>query len=116
MKLVPFAVAVFAIVLAMARGADAQVPAPTPRIGFLGLDRVVQAERVAALVAGLRALDYEDGRNVVIEYRWAAGDAARLPALADELVRLKVDVIVTASILPAVDAARRATTTIPIVI
>jgi len=87
-----------------------------PRIGFLGVDRVAQAPRVAAFVDGLRALGYEDGRNVVIEYRWADGRFDRLPALAQELVAANVDVIVTAAIQPAMAAVRAATHTIPIVI
>jgi putative ABC transport system substrate-binding protein len=96
--------------------AAAQAPAGTPRIGFLGVDRIAQGPRVAALVDGLRALGYEDGRNIVIEYRWADGQFDKLPQLADDLVRSKVDVIVTASIVQTMEAARQATKTIPIVI
>jgi putative ABC transport system substrate-binding protein len=62
----------------------------------------------------MRALGYVVGRNLVVEYRWASNDMARLQPLADELVRLNVDVIVTAA-TPAVRAAMRATNTIPIV-
>ena len=62
----------------------------------------------------MRELGYVIGRNLVVEYRWASHDMARLQALADELVRLKVDVIVTAA-TPAVRAAMRATKAIPIV-
>ena len=64
---------------------------------------------------GLRDLGWIEGQNLVVEYRWAANREDRLPALAAELVRLKVDVIVTAS-TPAALAAKRATTTIPIVL
>src|SRR6516165_11679423 len=63
---------------------------------------------------GLRALGYVDGRNILLEYRWAEGKQERLPALAQELVRLGVDVIVTIS-APAIIAVKQATTTIPIV-
>jgi putative ABC transport system substrate-binding protein len=62
----------------------------------------------------LRELGYVEGQNLVVEYRWADGDIARLPALAAELVRLRVDVLV-ATTNPAVLAARQATSTIPIV-
>lgn len=85
-----------------------------PRIGFLGIDSRMQAERVAAFNDGLRTLGYVDGRNVHIEYRYAEGQFERLPALAKELVTAKVDVIVTAA-PPAVRAARQATQTVPIV-
>jgi putative tryptophan/tyrosine transport system substrate-binding protein len=71
-------------------------------------------ERLEAFRAGLRALGYEEGRNIVIEYRWADGRYERLPALFAEIVRLKVDVIVTHG-TPGVLAAKQATTTIPIV-
>jgi putative tryptophan/tyrosine transport system substrate-binding protein len=67
-----------------------------------------------ALRAGLRDLGYVEGDNLSIDFRWAEGRYDRLPALAAELVRLKVDVIVTAT-TPATLAAKQATTTIPIV-
>jgi putative ABC transport system substrate-binding protein len=67
-----------------------------------------------ALIAGLRALGYVEGKNIVIEYRWAEGKYERLPGLAAEMVKMKVDVIVAAS-LPAIRAAQQATATIPIV-
>jgi len=63
---------------------------------------------------GLRELGYVEGRNLTIEYRWAAGQAERLPEMAAELVRLKVDIIVGAA-NPPIEAAKRATSTIPIV-
>ena len=78
------------------------------------MDSVMQAKRVAAFTDGLRALGYVDGRNIVIDYRWAEGRFDRLPQLAAELVADKVSVIVTAA-PPAVRAARQTTTTIPIV-
>jgi putative ABC transport system substrate-binding protein len=66
-----------------------------------------------ALIAGLRELGYVEGKNIVIEYRGAEGKYERLPALAAELVQLKVDVIVAAA--SAIPVVQRATTTIPIV-
>jgi len=71
--------------------------------------------RIEAFRQGLRELGYVEGRNVEMVYRYAEGDYARLPALAADLVRLKVDVILGAG-APAVSAAQKATTTIPIVI
>jgi putative ABC transport system substrate-binding protein len=69
---------------------------------------------VEALRVGLRDLGYIEGRNIVIEFRWAEGKYDRLPNLADELVRLNVDVLVTAG-TPGTLTAKRATSTIPIV-
>jgi len=93
----------------------AQQPAATiPRIGFLGVSTpAAWATRVDALRAGLRDLGYVEGRNVVIEFRFAEGRYDRLNELAAELVRLKVDVIVTHSV-PGALAAKRATATSPI--
>ena len=70
---------------------------------------------VDALRTGLRQLGYEEGKNIAVEYRWAEGRYDRLPELAAELVRLKVDVIVTHS-TPGSQAAKQATSTIPIVV
>ena len=85
------------------------------RIGFLG---AVSASGIAgwveALRAGLRDFGYVEGKNLVIEFRWAEGKYERLPQLAAELVRLKVDIIVAQG-TPGILAAKSATTTIPIV-
>ncbi len=83
------------------------------RIGFLGAASATgfQAE---ALRAGLHDYGYIEGKNIIIEYRFADGKYERLPVLADELVKLKVDVIVTHS-TPGTQAAKDATATIPIV-
>ena len=111
------------LVLALGAGALAaplasfaqQKPAKVARIGFLGAASASGfASRVEALRAGLRDLGYVEGKNILIEFRWADGKYERLPGLAAELVQLKVDVIMAAT-TPAVQAAQRATTTIPIV-
>src|SRR5258705_13484173 len=92
-----------------------QKPAKVVRIGFLGVESASgYTSRVDALRAGLRDLGYVEGKNMVIEFRWADGRNDRLPELAAELVRLKVDVLVTHA-LPGTRAAKQATTTIPIV-
>ena len=86
------------------------------RIGFLGLTSPYShAARVTALRAGLRDLGWVEGRNIEIEFRWAEGNYDRLPSLAQELVRLNVDVLVTHASSGAL-AAKNATSTIPIVI
>ncbi len=105
------AIALFAASLA----AEAQQTGKVYRIGFLGTASAsAQANRVEALRAGLRDLGYAEGKNIVIEFRWAEGRSDRLPDLAAELVRLKVDVLVTGG-TPGILAAKQATTTIPIV-
>jgi len=94
--------------------ASAQQPT-MPVIGFLGaLSASDWAFRVEALRAGLRDLGYVQGKNIAIEFRWAEGNYDRLPTLVADLVRLKVDVIVTHG-TPGTLAAKQATTTIPIV-
>jgi putative tryptophan/tyrosine transport system substrate-binding protein len=86
------------------------------RIGLLGAhSQSAQSKSVEALRAGLRDLGYVEGKNIVIEYRWAEGKYDRLPNLVAELVALKVDVIVTTGGTPPALAAKHATTTIPIV-
>ena len=85
------------------------------RIGFLSAETAaVEGVRLEAVRAGLRDLGYVEGKNIVIEARWAEGNYDRLPDLAAELVRLKVDVLVTVG-TKAVLGAKRATTTVPIV-
>jgi putative ABC transport system substrate-binding protein len=84
----------------------------TARVGFLHF--VSSPLLDEAFQEGLRELGYVEGQNIVIEYRSADGKDERLPGLAAELVRMKVDVIVTAS-PPATEAAKRATSTVPIV-
>jgi putative tryptophan/tyrosine transport system substrate-binding protein len=95
--------------------ARAQPAVKTYRIGFLGVFSFPEYQRlIDALRTGLRQLGYEEGKNIVIVYRWAEGRYDRLPELASELVKLNVDVIVTHS-TPAAQAAKQATSTIPIV-
>ena len=93
----------------------AQQPAKIPRIGFLSATSPSNVPtRLEAFRQGLRDLGYVEGKNIVIEYRYAEGNIDRLPALLDELMRLKVDVIVASGPSPT-RAAKKATATIPIV-
>ena len=102
-------------VLTLSCQARAEQPSKVSKIGFLVMaSQSFAATRAASFEQGLHSLGYIEGRNVVIEYRYAEGKADRLPALAAELVGLQVDVIVAAS-TPGVLAAKKATSTIPIV-
>jgi len=95
-----------------------QQPIRIARMGFLGVTSAslsASVIRLQALRAGLRDLGYIEGKNLTIEFRWAEGKHERLPELAAELVRLKVDVIVAQG-TPGASAAKQATTTIPIVV
>src|SRR5262245_29261434 len=102
--------------LASPRVVIAQQPsAKVFRIGFLGLPTADSLpKRPEAFRAGLRELGHLEGRDFVIEYRWADGNYDQLPALLDDLIRLKVDIIVTHG-TPGVLAAKQATASIPIV-
>jgi len=93
--------------------AAAQQPAKVPRIGYLRAEKPPAVD-IAAFQLGLRERGYVDGENIIIEYRWAEGNEERLRLLVAELIRLKVDLIVT-SAPAATRAAKEATTTIPIV-
>src|SRR5262245_59126013 len=89
--------------------------AAMPVIGYLNNGSPESdASRLTGLRRGLNETGYVEGRNFLIEYRWAGNQPDRLPALAAELVRLQVAVIVAAGLLPAL-AAKAATTSIPIV-
>ncbi len=95
--------------------AEAQQATKMPRIGYLNaVAPSTVSDRIEALRQGLRELGYVEGKNILLEYRYAEGKLERLPALANELIRLKVDVIVTSGPLPT-RVTKEATTSIPIV-
>src|SRR5438552_11522733 len=94
---------------------EAQQPTKVFRIGYLSpTDAATDSARAEGMRLALRELGYIDGQNIAIEYRFAEGKNDRLPELAADLVRLKVDLIVVAG-GPTTFAAKGATTTIPIV-
>jgi putative ABC transport system substrate-binding protein len=94
---------------------EAQQPKRIPQIGYLSYgSEEIDKSLVAALKQGLRELGYLEGRNILIEQRYAAGRSEKLPELLAELIRLKLDVLVTAGD-PAAHAAKKATSAIPIV-
>jgi len=108
-------VAFFVVLLVVPFTVEAQAPAKVPRIGFLSARPPTDNPYfLESFRQGLRELGYVEGQNIAIEYRFAEGRPERLPALAAELVRLKVDVIVAGG-PPAPAAAKQATSTIPIV-
>lgn len=103
------------VLLATVFTASAQQPAKIPRIGFLAaVSPAALAKRTEAFRSGLRRLGYLESKNLLIEWRYAEGTLDRLVPLATELVRLGVDVIVTAG-PPATRSAKQATATIPII-
>jgi putative ABC transport system substrate-binding protein len=109
-------VAFASLILACVHLAEAQQPAKIPRIGYIsGTGNPSNpGPYVEALRQGLKDLGHIDGKNVVVEYRGAEGKPDRYSSLVNELVQLKVDVLVVPT-LPAILAARQATKTIPIV-
>src|SRR6185503_17083720 len=112
MRLIALAV-LLALTLAAA-DTEAQ-PIPSRRIGFLNpASPVSMGPMHEAFREGLRELGWTEGQTVTIEYRWAYGDAQRVPALAAELVQLKVDVIVTTGTHP-IRVVKETTSTIPVV-
>ena len=104
-----------ALLFALCVSASAQQPAKIPRIGFLisGLPSGA-APRIQAFQQGLQKLGYVEGKTIIIEYRYAEGKLETLPEFADELVRLKVDIIVTDT-SNAIEVVKNATKTIPVV-
>lgn len=110
-----FITCIVAGVLSASRSADAQKAKGSHRIGWLSPASAAEGlANLDALRAGLRELGYVDGQNIAIEARWADGRIERLPRLAAELVRLRVDIVCTAG-SQASEAAKQATSTIPIV-
>jgi putative ABC transport system substrate-binding protein len=107
-------VALCAILFAFSFPAKAQQPTKLPKIGFLGARPAASATGLDRLKQELRLLGYVEGRNIAVESRYADNKLERLPALADELVYLKVDVLLTAA-TPEALAAKNATRTIPVV-
>jgi putative tryptophan/tyrosine transport system substrate-binding protein len=107
-----FSILVAAAVLTSGVRTEAQQSKKIPRIGYLG--SVSSSPRIETFRQGLRELGYVEGKNIFIERRHHEGKIDRLPALAAELVRLKVNIIMTAG-APAARAAKEATSTIPIV-
>jgi len=107
--------ALYALLFTLCVSAEAQQPAKIPRIGYLALNTLTaNTYRIDAFRQGLRQLGYAEGKDFVIEYRDADAKLDRLNDFAAELVRLKVNVIVTAGPSPT-RAAKAATATIPIV-
>jgi putative ABC transport system substrate-binding protein len=108
-------VAFCSMLLAPCFPAQAQQPTKVPRIGYVDAGSpATTGHRVEAFMQGLRELGYVDGRNIVIEYRWAEGKLEHLPGFLADLVHAKVDVIVS-SATPAIRIAKEQTSTIPIV-
>src|SRR5580765_7410863 len=104
-----------AVLLAAPLAAEAQQAGTMPRVGFLEAgSRSVNQHFADAFRQGLRELGYTEGQNIRIEERWADGSPERFPDLVVELLKLKVDGIVAAS-NPGAMAAKKATTTVPIV-
>jgi putative tryptophan/tyrosine transport system substrate-binding protein len=118
-KLGSFALCV--VILALCLPAEAQQAKSVPRIGFLSRDlhpsdsRASPRRNLEAFRQGLRELGYVEGKNIIIEYRYAEGRVERLSALAEELLRLNIEIIVTDTTASA-RAAKKMTSTIPIVI
>ena len=100
--------------VAAPRSGAAQQTGKVYRIGFLWDAPTVWPHALEAFRQGLRDLGWVEGRNIVVEYRWTEGRFDRLPNLVEELVRLKVDLIVAPTSIYT-GAAKRATSTIPIV-
>ena len=114
-KLVGISLIAFVLVVGVVV-ASAQQPKKVPRIGYLSMvDPASESTRVEAIRLALRELGYIEGQNIAIEYRYAEGKLDRLPELAAELVRLKVDVIVVTGGGDRIRAVKNATKTIPIV-
>jgi putative ABC transport system substrate-binding protein len=113
-KIVLYTLAI--VIWATSQIAEAQQPRKVYRLGLLmSASPAVSAPFIAAFRQGLRELGYVEGKNITIEHRFVEGKPEKLPDLAAELVRLKVDIIVATGGSPAMRAAKQATSTIPIV-
>jgi len=105
-----------AIILLMAPLLGSAQAAKVPRIAILsGQTASISADRIDALRQGLRELGYKEGENITFEYRYAEGDLSKFPGFLDEMVQLKVDVILVTGGTSSVLAAKKATNTIPII-
>jgi putative tryptophan/tyrosine transport system substrate-binding protein len=102
-----------AMLFALCFSGEARQPAKIPKIGWLGA-RSASAPAREVFLREFRELGYVEGKNIAFEYRYAEGKLDQLPALVDELIQLKVDVLLAPS-TPAAVAAKNATKTIPIV-
>jgi putative tryptophan/tyrosine transport system substrate-binding protein len=110
-----FRIELCALLFALSFSAEAQQPGKIPRLGFLiATSPATEKSRLDSFLQGMRELGYLEGKNLVIEWRYAEGKFDRLPDLAAELVRLKVEVIVTTG-PTSTHAAKEATSAIPIV-
>jgi len=108
--------AISAMLFALCLPAEAQQTKKVHRIGYLsGLDPAREFARSETFRLALRELGYIEGQNIAIEYRYAEGKNDRLPGFAVELVRLKVDIIVSPSGSGSIRAVKNATKTIPVV-
>ncbi len=115
MRLIGLAVILAVSLILAPLAVEAQQPGKVPRIGVLVVGSASsESTRIEAFRQGLRELGYVEGRNLMVEWRFADGDTGRLPALAADLVRSNVDIIV-AGFMSEILAARQATTVIPIV-
>ena len=110
-----FIKAIAGLTAASPLAAHAQQAAKVPRVGFMGNStEALEANLIEPFRLGLRQRGYQEGRNIIIEYRWAEGRYERFPALVTELLATKVDVIVTAG-TPASLAVKKATSVVPLV-
>jgi putative ABC transport system substrate-binding protein len=109
-----FGLALGAMLFTLCTTAEAEQPKRVPRVGYLGGSGTVNPDRLEAFRLGLRELGYVEGKNILLELRFTEGDSQREHAVAADLVRLNVDVIVTVG-SNATRAAKQATATIPIV-
>jgi putative tryptophan/tyrosine transport system substrate-binding protein len=115
MKAAVPSILVAVVLLALGVTAEAQQPKKVPRIGYLSIgDPATESTRAEGIRLALRELGYIEGQNIATEYRYAEGKLDRVPELAAELVRLKVDILVVGGPIP-IRAAKNATKTIPIV-